>query len=69
MKLLFDESLSPKLVHLLSDPFSESECALRNGLARTGDRKILDYATAHNFTLVATDSDFGTSVEPHPCRD
>ena len=33
MKLLFDESLSPKLVELLRDLFPGSESALRNGLA------------------------------------
>src|SRR5580692_3236481 len=58
MKLLFDESLSPKLVLLLSDLFPGSESALRNGLARAGDRKILDYAAARDFILVSTDSDF-----------
>jgi predicted nuclease of predicted toxin-antitoxin system len=58
MKLLFDESLSPKLVPLLRDLFPESESALLNGLARTGDRRILDYAAAHDFILVSTDSDF-----------
>ena len=58
MKLLFDESLSPKLVLLLRDLFPESESALRNGLARTGDRTILDFAVAHDFILVSTDSDF-----------
>jgi predicted nuclease of predicted toxin-antitoxin system len=58
MKLLFDESLSPRLVLLLSDLFPESESALRNGLARAGDRRILDYAAAHDFILVSTDSDF-----------
>ena len=58
MKLLFDESLSPKLVLLLRDLFPESESALQNGLARTGDRRILDYAAAHDFILVSTDSDF-----------
>ena len=36
MKLLFDESLSPRLV----------------------PRRILDYAAAHDFILVSTDSDF-----------
>jgi hypothetical protein len=41
MKLLFDESLSPRLVALLSDLFAGSESALRNGLARAGDRRIL----------------------------
>ena len=58
MKLLFDESLSPRLVLLLRDLFPESESALRNGLARAGDRRILDYAAAHDFILVSTDSDF-----------
>jgi predicted nuclease of predicted toxin-antitoxin system len=58
MKLLFDESLSPSLVLLLSDLFPDSESALRNGLARTGDRKILDYAASHGFIPVSTDSDF-----------
>ena len=58
MKLLFDESLSPRLVELLRDLFPESESALRNGLARGGDLRILEYASAGNFTLVSTDSDF-----------
>jgi predicted nuclease of predicted toxin-antitoxin system len=58
MKLLFDESLSPRLVLLLRDLFPESESALRNGLACAGDRRILDYAAAHDFILVSTDSDF-----------
>jgi predicted nuclease of predicted toxin-antitoxin system len=56
MKLLFDESLSPRLVLLLSDLFPESESALRNGPACAGDRKILDYAADHEFILVSTDS-------------
>ena len=58
MKLLFDESLSPKLVDLLRDLFPESESALRNGLARHGDRKILEYACTGGFVLVSTDCDF-----------
>lgn len=58
MKLLFDESLSPRLVLLLRDLFPGSESALRNGLARAGDRRILDYAAARGFILVSTDSDF-----------
>ena len=58
MKLRFDESLSPRLVPLLNDLFPESESALRNGLAGVGDRRILEYAAAHGFLLVSTDSDF-----------
>ena len=51
MKLLFDESLSPRLALLLRDLFPESESALLNGLARTGDRGILEYSAAHDFIL------------------
>lgn len=58
MKLLFDESLSPKLVALPADLFPDSESALRNGLAGAGDFKILEYASAHNFVLISTDKDF-----------
>ena len=66
MKLLFDESLSPRLVLLLSDLFPESESALRNGLARVGDRRILEYAVAHGFILVSTDRDFERLVRQMP---
>jgi hypothetical protein len=58
VKLLFDESLSPKLLELLGDLFPKSDSALNNGLARQGDTKIPDYATTHGFVLVTTDSDF-----------
>jgi predicted nuclease of predicted toxin-antitoxin system len=58
MKLLFDESLSPKLIELLKDLFPGSESALCNGLARKGDLTILDYAAGGNFVLVSTDADF-----------
>ena len=68
MKLLFDESLSARLVPLLGDLFPESESALRNGLARAGDRKILEYATAHDFVLVSTDSDFESLLKQLLCH-
>jgi predicted nuclease of predicted toxin-antitoxin system len=58
MKLLFDESLSPKLVNLLNDLFPESESALRNGLSGSGDMRILKYACTGQFVLVSTDRDF-----------
>jgi predicted nuclease of predicted toxin-antitoxin system len=66
MKLLFDESLSPRLVPLLRDLFPESESALRNGLARIGDPRILEYAVAHDFVLVSTDSDFERLLKQFP---
>ena len=66
MKLLFDESLSPKLVLSLHDLFPQSESALRNGLACAGDRRILDYAATNDFILVSTDSDFERLVSQIP---
>jgi predicted nuclease of predicted toxin-antitoxin system len=66
MKLLFDESLSPRLVPLLRDLFPELESALRNGLARIGDRRILEYAATHDFVLVSTDSDFEHLLKEFP---
>lgn len=66
MKLLFDESLSPRLVPLLNDLFPESESALRNGLAGNGDRRILEYTAAHDFVLVSTDSDFERLLKQFP---
>ena len=66
MKLLFDEGLSPRLVSLLRDLFPESESALRNGLARAGDRRILEYAAAHDFVLVSTDNDFERLLKRFP---
>lgn len=58
MRLLFDESLSPRLIELVGDLFPESESALQNGLVGQGDLKILEYASTGNFILVSTDSDF-----------
>jgi predicted nuclease of predicted toxin-antitoxin system len=66
VKLLFDESLSPRLVDLLSDLFPDSESALQNGLAGAGDLKILEYAVTRNFTLVSTDSDFESLLNRLP---
>ncbi len=66
MKLLFDESLSPRLVPLLLDVFPKSESARRNGLARVGDRRILEYAVEHAFVLVSTDSDFQQLLKQFP---
>ena len=66
MKLLFDESLSPRMVPLLSELVPGSESALRNGLAGAGDRRILEYATSQGFVLVTTDSDFERLLQHFP---
>lgn len=66
MKLLFDEGLSPKLVEALGELFPKSESALRNGLAGSGDRRILEYAVQNGFILVTTDSDFEALANAFP---
>lgn len=58
MKLLFDENLAPSLVLGLADIFPQSEHVNRIGLGTAPDRKVWEYARAHNYTLVSKDSDF-----------
>lgn len=53
-------------MRLLRDLFPGSESALQNGLARIGDRRILEYAAAHDFVLVSTDSDFECLLKQLP---
>jgi predicted nuclease of predicted toxin-antitoxin system len=48
MKLLFDESLSPRLVPLLRDLFPESESALRNRPVRIW-RPLADKRIEHDW--------------------
>ena len=57
MKLLFDENLSPRLVSLLADLFSNSAHAHDLSLGQTDDPIIWKYAGDHNYTLVSKDSD------------
>src|SRR5437660_12508470 len=62
MKLLFDESLSPRLVDMFRAFSRNRKSALRNGLAGSGDLRILEYACAGGFVLITTDSDFDRMV-------
>ena len=39
---------------------------MTNGLARSGDYKILEYPTASDFILVTTDNDFELLAPKHP---
>ena len=58
MKLLFDESLSPKLVHKLMDVFPESAHVDRVGLGSEDDNEVWEYAKKNQYTIVSKDSDF-----------
>jgi predicted nuclease of predicted toxin-antitoxin system len=58
MKLLFDQNLSPRLVHRLADIYADSVHIREVGLRDADDAVIWDYAKLHGFTIVSKDSDF-----------
>jgi predicted nuclease of predicted toxin-antitoxin system len=58
VKLLFDENVSHRLSHSLSDEFPGSMHVRTVGLRGAADRQIWDYARDHGFTIVSKDTDF-----------
>ena len=58
MKLLFDQNLSPRLVHLLADIYPDSTHVRDVGLHDADDLNIWNYAGVHGYTIVSKDSDF-----------
>jgi predicted nuclease of predicted toxin-antitoxin system len=58
MKLLYDQNLSPKLVHLLASEFPASEHVRNLGMAAAPDPAVWSYAASNGFTIVSKDSDF-----------
>ncbi len=67
MKLLFDENLSHKLVPQLSIQFPDSTHVALEGLLRSPDIQIWEYAKAHDFVIVTSDADFwelATTFDP-----
>ena len=57
MKLLFDENLSPKLVHLLHDLFPDSLHVRDVGLKASDDLSVWKYAQENNLMVCSKDSD------------
>ncbi|HBB90086.1 MAG TPA: hypothetical protein DC047_20990 [Blastocatellia bacterium] len=58
MKLLFDQNLSFKLCHQLSDVFPESSQVRLVGMAEYDDQQIWQYAKTNDFIIVSQDVDF-----------
>src|SRR5437868_6996766 len=58
MRLLFDQTLSHKLVKRLADIFPDSVHVRDIGMKSAADPAIADYALAHRFTIVSRDADF-----------
>lgn len=57
MKLLFDENLSPRLAHRLSDLFPNSTHVRDIGLKAADDPLVWDYARLNDFMIVSKDAD------------
>jgi len=58
MKLLFDQNISHRILHLLSEKFQGSSHVKTEGLINMPDKAIWDFAKENNFTIVTQDSDF-----------
>ncbi|MBK6505150.1 MAG: DUF5615 family PIN-like protein [Ignavibacteria bacterium] len=58
MSLLFDNNLSVKLVHLLSDCFPGSVHVVDIGMQNSNDLDIWKYAKDKDLTIVSKDKDF-----------
>ncbi len=58
MKLLFDENLSPSLVHRLADLFPDSAHVHHLGLGQADDATISAFARDHDYIVVTKDADF-----------
>jgi predicted nuclease of predicted toxin-antitoxin system len=58
LKLLFDQSLSRKLVTRLADIFPDSSHIQFHKMAEVSDTKIWEFAKNNDFCIVTQDADF-----------
>lgn len=58
MKLLFDESLSFRLVAALADIYPDSSHVREIGLLGADDLHVWNYAAEHGYLLASKDTDF-----------
>ncbi len=58
MKLLFDQNLSPKLVHRLADSFPGSRHVQSENLDCADDSRVWEHARLNGFAIVSKDEDY-----------
>jgi predicted nuclease of predicted toxin-antitoxin system len=58
MKLLFDQNISFRLIHKISDLFPEATQVRELGLENATDLEIFEFAVKNDYTIVTFDSDF-----------
>lgn len=65
MNLLFDQNLSPRLVHRLSDVYLDASHVSSVGMDCAGDDEIWRYARANDYMVVTSDADFSDLAALH----
>jgi len=58
LRLPFDQNLSPRLVHLLSDVYSECSHVQDLRMDESSDTEVWNYAAEHGYTIVSKDAGF-----------
>jgi predicted nuclease of predicted toxin-antitoxin system len=58
VRLLFDQNLAPRLVHVLAEEYPGSVHVSAVGLERASDRAVAGYAMEHGLAVVTKDADF-----------
>lgn len=58
MKLLFDQNLSPRLIHRLLDLYPDSNHVHPLGIDQASDEEVWEYARREGFLIVTKDADF-----------
>jgi predicted nuclease of predicted toxin-antitoxin system len=58
VRLLFDQNLSPRLVHALAEVYPGSAHVRDVGLESAADQAVWDYARDHGFAIASKDADF-----------
>ena len=67
MKLLFDQNLSPKLVHHLADLFPGSSHVQSVGLDCASDEQVWQHARLNGFAIVTKDVDYNNMSVVRGC--
>jgi predicted nuclease of predicted toxin-antitoxin system len=58
VKLLFDQNLSHRLLHVLHNEYPDLQHVRNVGLAQASDEAVWHYAIQQGFTIITKDADF-----------
>ena len=68
MKLLFDQNISYRILHILPKQYEHSSHIKKEGLLNEKDIKIWEFAKQNNYTIITQDADFNdlNTLYGHP---